>query len=74
VVEGGACWNCEEAETVALPSGETFVLCSPAKWKSPKCADKLLASKKRRSESRKPPWLLRLILFRVFALRRTSVR
>jgi hypothetical protein len=41
------CWQCKDAVTIVLPTGEMYRVCAPSKWKSYECAGKqLIASKK----------------------------
>jgi hypothetical protein len=41
------CWQCKDAVSIVLPTGEMYRVCAPSKWKSYGCAGKqLIASKK----------------------------
>ena len=45
--ESDVCWQCKDAVTIVLLTGETYRVCAPSKWKSYECAGKqLIASKK----------------------------
>ncbi|MGA7908059.1 MAG: hypothetical protein WCA16_11685, partial [Candidatus Sulfotelmatobacter sp.] len=38
------CAQCEDANTIVLPTGEMYRVCAPSKWKSYECAAKQLVS------------------------------
>ena len=49
------CWQCKDAVTIVLPTGEMYRVCAPSKWKSYECAGKqLIATKKPESHVELP--------------------
>jgi hypothetical protein len=45
--DSDVCWQCKDAATIVLQTGEMYRVCAPSKWKSYECAARLLATLKK---------------------------
>jgi hypothetical protein len=47
MTDSDICGRCKDAETITMPTGETYRVCAPSKWKSYECAAKQLVALKK---------------------------
>jgi hypothetical protein len=47
MIDADICGQCRDAELFTMPTGETYRVCAPSKWKSYECAAKQLVALKK---------------------------